>query len=187
MRRRSAPPRHEPPNPADSLGRDGADGAIQAMDHVANWVRFADGKATILTAGLGVLTTLVISNLDVVVRAANVNWPGGVLVLGLGFVALGTFIWTLFWLLRAILPQRRSSEPGINRFAWPTMAETSAAEVITHAMSEPPGSDAWGQTVSLSSIAQRKFTAIKYAVVGLGVFFGASVLLVGISVARCAS
>ena len=45
------------------------DGSFQAMDQVAHWVRFADTKATILTAGLGVVMTMLMTNSGKVVAA----------------------------------------------------------------------------------------------------------------------
>lgn len=48
--------------PIDAPDAEHADGCFQAMDQMANWVRFADTKATILTAGLGVALTMLMTN-----------------------------------------------------------------------------------------------------------------------------
>jgi len=44
-------------------------GVIEALNQVANWVRFSDTKATVLTAGFGVVLTALLANWKTVTTA----------------------------------------------------------------------------------------------------------------------
>jgi hypothetical protein len=146
-----------------------ADGAFQAMDQMANWVRFADTKAAILTAGLGVVLTMLMSNADIVSEAIKQGSPEGYAVgilAGLALVAVG---YTLFWLVRAISPRSQASNNTINRFAWPTLVKANADQLIQHTQDIDARIDAWQQVIDLSVLANRKFDACGRAVKGFSV------------------
>ncbi|WP_229232887.1 Pycsar system effector family protein [Sinomonas cyclohexanicum] len=157
------------------------------MDQVANWVRFADTKATVLTAGLGVVTTMVMTNaktiLDVLKSGGLTALVTTILLSSLAAIA---FLWTLFWLVRALEPKSTATHHGINRFAWPTLAEASADEIRRHSEHTQAGEDAWRQVVDLSIIAKRKFRANKMAVRGFALLVITAVALVTTSAAMAA-
>lgn len=111
FRRRRSSPQPEPVEDADK----GSGGALQAMDHVANWVRFADTKATILTAGLGVVITMLMANAETITTGITEGCTEAVVV---GLLAGGAAIsaaWTLGWLIRAIAPASTITYKGLNR------------------------------------------------------------------------
>lgn len=84
------------------------EGHFQALDHAANWVRFADTKATVLTAAFGVVTTMLAANVPSIARAASADasWLGPLLA-----VATGAFFYTLWWLIHALTPRRGTEMP----------------------------------------------------------------------------
>lgn len=136
------------------------------MDQIANWVRFADTKATILTAGLGVVMTMLVTNADTIVAAIKKGCAEGVTV---SLLATGTALavaWTLFWLVRAIGPQSVITYQRLNRFAWPSLHHSTATDLLAHAEQVDARDDAWQQVIDLSALAHRKFTACGYAVWG---------------------
>jgi hypothetical protein len=145
------------------------DGAFQAMDHMANWVRFADTKATILTAGLGVILTMLMANADIVTGAIKQGYPDACIVGTLASLALLAVGYTLFWLMRAIGPQRRVSDNTLNRFAWPTLIKAKTDQLIHHTQNIDVRVDAWQQVVDLSVIASRKFDACGRAIKGFAI------------------
>lgn len=153
-----------------------ADGAFQAMDQIANWVRFADTKATILTAGLGVVMTMLVTNADTIVAAIEEGCAGAAIVGGLAAGAVLAVAWTLFWLVRAIGPQSAITYQRLNRFAWPSLHHTTAADLTQHASRVDVRDDAWQQVIDLSALARRKFKACGYAVSGF-----ASLVVLGIA------
>lgn len=159
--RTSIPPPHDEGEPAD--------GGFQAMDQVANWVRFADTKTTILTAGLGVVLTMLMTNANTVAEAVR---EGRTAALVVGVPAVGTVLavaWTLFWLVRAIGPQNAVQYPHLNRFAWPSLLRATPQELSLHAERVDVRTDAWQQVIDLSTLASRKFEACGKAVRGFAV------------------
>jgi hypothetical protein len=149
------------------------DGSAQALDQVANWVRFADTKATVLAAGLGVAITMLANNSSTILKAMQQTWISGLIVGGLGAIALMAFLWTLFWLIRAIGPQRKVGYIQPNRFSWPSLARATMADLKKHRSGSSVSEDAWQQIIDLAKLADRKFTACEKAVYG----FGALILL----------
>lgn len=143
-----------------------ADGAFQAMDQVANWVRFADTKATILTAGLGVVLTMVMTKADTITRAVQKGCPAAYVVGAMSALALIAFGYTLFWLVRAIGPQSNVAYNTLNRFAWPTLVKATPDQLAQHTQKVDASADAWQQVIDLSVIANRKFDACGRAVKG---------------------
>ena len=159
-----------------------ADGGFQSMDQVANWVRFADTKATILTAGLGVVLTMLMTNSNTVVTAINAGCTPAWIVGSLAASSLLAFLWTLYWLVRAIGPQSRVTYAQLNRFAWPTLTKTTAADLATHAQQVDVRDDAWQQVVDLSQLAERKFSACGKAVWGFAFLVVLGLACVAVSV-----
>lgn len=143
-----------------------SDGSFQALDHMANWVRFADTKATILTGGLGVVLTMLITNANTAISAIKGSCPAAYIVGGLSALALISSGYTLFWLVRAISPQSNMSHRSLNRFAWPTLANATSDELAEHAKHVDVRIDAWRQVADLSALASRKFDACRRAVKG---------------------
>ena len=134
------------------------------MDQVANWVRFADTKATILVAGLGVVLTMVMSNADTIAAAIEQGGAEAKVISSLVVLTAAAFLWTLICLLYAIGPRRRTTLPGVNRFAWPTLIKTDPHSLTERARTEDVREDAWRQVVDLSNLARRKFTASHMAI-----------------------
>ncbi|WP_460802914.1 hypothetical protein [Nocardiopsis aegyptia] len=150
------------------------DGGFQSLEHIANWVRFADTKATILTAGLGVVVTMLMTNSKIITTAITSGCVAAFTVGILAIISSAAFLWTLFWLMRAISPQRNVSYAEINRFAWPSLANTTPTELIAHINRVDVQNDTWHQVIDLSKIAARKFNACNKAVRGFAslAFFG---------------
>ncbi|MGI8394239.1 hypothetical protein [Leucobacter sp. W1038] len=136
------------------------------MDQIANWVRFADTKATVLTAGLGVAVTILASNATQIFNAVQQNWISGLCIGGLCLIAFVAFLWALFWLVRAIIPQRRVDYGQPNRFSWPSLANTTNTSLRDHLSSSSASDDAWQQVIDLSKLANRKFAACTKAIYG---------------------
>lgn len=153
-----------------------ADGSYQALDHMANWVRFADTKATILTAGLGVVLTMLMTNGKTIILAMHKGCLAASVTGSLSALSLVAVVYTLFWLLRAIGPQRSVSSKKINRFAWPTLVDVTRRDLMTHATTVSANEDAWEQVLDLTNLANRKFHACSRAVGGF-----AALVLVGIA------
>jgi hypothetical protein len=165
-RDRTPNPPSEPGKEDDPADSKPADGGFQAMDQMANWVRFADTKATILTAGLGVLMTMLMTNATTI---ANALREGCVAAAVVGILAGGTFLagaWTLYWLVRAIGPQSAIQYPHLNRFAWPSLLRATPEQLSEHAARVDVRTDAWQQVIDLSMLADRKFDACGKAVRG---------------------
>lgn len=150
-----------------------SDGSTQALEQVANWVRFADTKATVLTAGLGVAITMLASNSTTILNSMQQGWISGLTIGGLGVLSLIAFLWTLFWLIRAISPQRKVGYTQPNRFSWPSLARVTITDLEDHLSNSSAAEDAWQQVIDLSKLASRKFYACEKAVYG----FGALILL----------
>lgn len=146
-----------------------ADGGFQAMDQIANWVRFADTKATILTAGLGVVLTMLMTNADTITKATKEGCPAAFVVGSLSGMALIAGGYTLFWLVRAIGPQSGVGYNTLNRFAWPTLTKATVDQLIDHAHKVEVCTDVWQQVIDLSIIANRKFDACRRAIKGFAV------------------
>lgn len=155
--------------PEDKHDAKPADGGFQAMDQMASWVRFADTKATILTAGLGVVLTMLMANADIIAIAVQDEEPAAYVVGTLSGLALIAFGYTLFWLVRAIGPQSSVAYDRLNRFAWPTLTEATTEQLTKHVREVDVRNDAWQQVIDLSVLAERKFGACGRAVKGFGV------------------
>lgn len=136
------------------------------MDQMAHWVRFADTKATILTAGLGVVLTMLMTNADTIAEAIRMGCPSAYIVGTLSGLALISFGYTLFWLVRAIAPRRKVAYDTLNRFAWPTLNKATTEQLTEHVRKVDVRTDAWQQVIDLSVIADRKFDACGRAVKG---------------------
>lgn len=174
--------RKGPGDPVDDNDRGLTDGEFQAMDQVAAWVRFADTKATILTAGLGVVLTLLLTHASTIADAFQTGWPAAIVVGGLSVGSLLALAWTLFWLLRAIGPQRRTEYSHLNRFAWPSMVRATPDLMTQHRQRVDVRTDAWQQVVDLSRLAARKYEACGRAVPGFAalVLFGMACVVTAI-------
>ncbi|SMC71758.1 Pycsar system effector family protein [Janibacter indicus] len=154
------------PPPGAGIKVDPTDGGFQALDQMANWVRFADSKATILTAGFGVLVTMLITNAGTIASALR---EGCLAALVVGVLAVGAVLaaaWTLYWLVRAIAPQSAIRYSHLNRFAWPSLVNATPQQLLQHAQRVDVRTDIWQQVVDLSSIANRKFDCCGKAVHG---------------------
>lgn len=130
---------------------------MQALEQVAHWVRFSDTKATVLTAGFGVVLTALISNWRPVAKAMAMGGGGACLLAALVIASFAAGLLTLAWLILAIAPRSTNGDPALNRFAWPSLAHSSPGEVAQHAKVTPVAEDAWRQTIRLAAIAERKF------------------------------
>ena len=159
-----------------------ADGGFQALDQMANWVRFADTKATILTAGLGVVLTMLMTNADTITKAMKEDCPAAYVVGPLSGLALIAVGYTLFWLVRAIGPQSRVDYNTLNRFAWPTLTKAAVDQLIDHAHNVDVRTDAWQQVIDLSILANRKFDACGRAVRGFAALVVLGVAAVAVAV-----
>lgn len=159
--------------PTVPIGREDAqasEGCLQSVDHIANWVRFADTKATILTAGLGVVITMTMSKAENIVQATRQGTLQACAVASLGTLTVGAFLYTLAWLCVAIGPRSGIDYPGLNRFAWPSLVGAAPDQLREHASRTPARDDAWRQAIDLSNLAQRKYGACRKAVRGFAVF-----------------
>lgn len=136
------------------------------MEQMANWVRFADTKATILTAGLGVILTMLMSNAKTVTSAVGQGSLQAFVVGPLAVGALAAFLWTLYWLVRAIGPQTATKYSQLNRFAWPSLRSATTEQVAEHTKQVDVRVDVWQQVLDLSVLAGRKFDACANAVKG---------------------
>lgn len=144
-------------------------------------MKFADTKATILTAALGVVTTMVVANSATLVSAMR---KGEVPTLIVGFAVLlciGAFIFALSNLLTAIYPQR-SGSTALNRYSWPSLSGADIDVVLDHARATPAHEDAFRQAVTLSGVADSKFSAVRRATVGFAVFVVTGVISVVLAV-----
>lgn len=178
MRRDSRrPPESTQPEPSDGYG--------QALDQMANWVRFADTKATILMAGLGVVLTMLVANTKAIVTAFDHGSTAAWTTCILAALAGAAVLWTLFWLVRAIGPRSRMSYSQLNRFAWPTLTKATVADLREHVAKVAAEDDAWQQVLDLSNIAQRKFDACGKAVWGFAfvALFAVSCVVTAVSFA----
>jgi hypothetical protein len=159
------------------------EGASQALDQIANWVRFADTKATILTAGTGVVLTMIVANAKTIVIAfrhgSAAAWSTGILAALTGTAVL----WTLFWLVRAIGPRSRVTYSRLNRFAWPTLTKATVADIRGHVAQFTVDEDSWQQVLDLSKLAERKFDACGKAVWGFALVavFAVSCVITAVS------
>ncbi|PKQ18072.1 MAG: hypothetical protein CVT68_05265 [Actinobacteria bacterium HGW-Actinobacteria-8] len=150
---------------------------------MAAWVRFADTKATILTAGLAAVATMLVGKSSSIFAAVSAGCVQGYVVGGLGVVAIGALFYTLFQLAMAIGPRTSATSPGLNRFAWPTLLDVTAENLSEHAATVDPRRDAWRQVIDLAAIADRKFRACNRAVWGFVGFVVAAVTCIGTAAA----
>lgn len=157
-------------NPSDRGEHRTDAGALQALEQVANWVRFSDTKATVLTAGFGVVVTVLLSNWKIVLTAISRGDITAGALLCVASAALISGLLTLYWLVLAITPRSAAADPGLNRFSWPALARTTAAELAQHAADVPVSDDAWRQAIRLAAIADRKFRYTGYAVWSFAAF-----------------
>lgn len=155
----------------------GGEGSYQALDHIANWVRFADTKATVLTAALGVVMTMFIANVPSVLRAAATSEAAAIALGLLSVLTAGGFLFTLGWLVRAIAPRRKGSGK-INRFSWPSLTLADYDMLRDHTLETSVHEDAWNQTLFLSKVAADKFGACQNAAWGFAFFVLAAVACV---------
>lgn len=153
------------------------------MDQMANWVRFADTKATILTAGLGVILTMLMTNAETVAAAIKNGCVDAIVVGSLAGLTVIAVVYTLFWLVRAIGPQRRVNYKALNRFAWPSLLNATTDELTAHTQNADVRQDAWRQVLDLAALADRKFEACGHAVRGFAVLVILGVACVASAVA----
>ncbi|WP_067973879.1 hypothetical protein [Mycolicibacter icosiumassiliensis] len=142
---------------------------------MANWVRFADTKATILAAGLGVVVSLLTNSLTMVVKAVSATCPAKLVVGALAGLTVVSFLWTLVWVVLAITPRNALPYNKLNRFAWPSLVGATADQLATHAEQSHIDADAWQQVVDLAAIAKRKFDACTKAIYGFSTMIVAGV------------
>ncbi|THJ64727.1 hypothetical protein E8P82_14235 [Arthrobacter echini] len=140
-------------------------GAVIAMEHVANWVRFADTKATILSAGVAAILVMAVSHTKTVIAGAGTT-PQGITVITLAAVSVAALLWTLFWIIRAIRPSRETGTLDPNRYAWPAMSRLPLLDLQHHVRTITGDEDAWRQTHDLAKMADSKFTACRKATTG---------------------
>lgn len=164
-------PRPLPPAATDARAQD-------ALDHIAAWVRFADGKATLLAAGLAATLALLGGHLDAIAGALNRPCPANAITGIVGILTLIATAWTLFWLIAAINPRNLVTHTGLNRFAWPTMARATITGITAHAAENNADQDAWKQAIDLAKIAERKYNNTKKATFGFAATFTLGVGLV---------
>lgn len=156
----------------------GSDGGYQSLEQIANWVRFADTKVTVLTAGLGVVLTMTMTNIGSVIRAVGAGQVQACVMGVLIAFTVSAFAYTLAWLTRALGPQSGIEYAELNRFAWPSLAGASVADLTEHVKLRQVSDDAWQQVIDLASVASRKFRACGRAVYGFAGFVACSVVLV---------
>ncbi|OKH66340.1 hypothetical protein EB73_20240 [Mycobacterium sp. SWH-M3] len=143
-------------------------GCLAAITEMAGWVRFADTKATILAAGLGVVITMLTNSTEAVVKALDASCLARLIVGGFAAATVISFLWTLFWIIRAIAPRSALPYNKLNRFAWPSLVGATADQLVEHAERNSIEADAWQQVLDLAGIAKRKFDACKFAIYGFG-------------------
>lgn len=152
------------PSAERTTANDPSAGSLQSLTEMAGWVRFADTKATILAAGLGVSATIVLSGAARISAAMRLSWLGLAIVGTLALGSLVCLIVTLYWIVRAISPRSDVAHPSVNRFAWPSLTNATADQLIAHARAVPLEDDAWQQVIDLAKIADLKFRACRAAV-----------------------
>lgn len=151
------------PSPSDQ-----PEGALEAMEHVSNWVRFADTKATILSAGVAAVLAMSVANAKTVIKQIDYS-PGGITIAALAAISIAAILWTIICIVRAITPNRTTGTLEPNRFAWPAMARLPLEDLQHHARTTLRDEDAWRQTYDLALTANRKFRACKNAAFGFAV------------------
>ena len=157
-------------------------GGVVAHDQVAQWVRFADTKATILSAALGLVTTLLVTQLPLVAdQIHDDHGTGGVILSSLAAITVGAFAVALLNLVRTISP-RTDSDVALNRFGWPSLATHTNEEVRRHVRTADPVTEIWDQVRFLSVLAKRKFDALRAAVFAFAVYVSASVATLAVAI-----
>ena len=154
-----------------------AEGSQQALDQAANWVRFADTKATVLTAALGVVMTMLVSSTPNIITAATTSEEATTRFGILACVTAAAFLFTLGWLVHAIAP-RRTAASRINRFSWPALASIGYEDLVSHKEAVHAHEDAWKQTLVLARVAEEKFRACRLATYGFAAFIISAVVCV---------
>lgn len=154
-----------------------ADGSLQALDHAANWVRFADTKATVLTAAFGVVTTMFIADFPSVIEATRSSEEVATRLGAIAALVGASFLFTLGWLVRAITP-RAGAQKRLNRFSWPALSSADLDALREHIDRTPVHEDAWRQTLVLAGVAEAKFRACRYAATGFALFISSAVACV---------
>lgn len=171
---------------SDNMGsaesRPSADGGFQALDQLANWVRFADTKATILTAGLGVVLTMLVNNTTTIIDAFDESYFAASLISVLATATVFSAGWALSWLVKAIGPQNKVFYARLNRFAWPSLVQATPEQLMDHTRDESVRVDVWRQVLDLSTLAERKFSACGKAVNGFAalILFGTACVVASI-------
>lgn len=151
-----------------------------AMTEFGNWIKNADTKVTVLAASLSILVASLASKIDTF-HAALSNpgfrhkWILLSLLVILSFAALST----AGFIYQALRP-RSSGTSAHNRFAWPSIADSSyppkdldPADTLA---------EAWAQNHALARIAAQKFKAFASALR----CFGLTLVLSGICIAVAA-
>ena len=182
LRRRNRPDgedrvrKHDPPSPEPDGGH------FQALDHMAQWVRFADVKATVLFAVLGAVFTMVVSSREDIAGAARSGGASAWAVVGLGAALAVVLVYAVWQLLTAVNPQSTTTNAALNRFAWPTLLNASVDELVSHSAATDPSREAWAQALDLAGIASKKYAATRRAARGVGVTLLLAVVLVTVAV-----
>lgn len=158
------------------------DGALHAMDHVGTWVRFADMKATILAAGLGVILTMLMTNADTIAAAIEDGGTASGILIAVTAATTASAAWTLIWIVRAITPRTGGNTIQSNRFAWPSLSGASADQLSAHLVQTSLQDDGWRQALVLATIADQKFAACTKAVWGFAAFVILASSCVGMAV-----
>ena len=170
--------RRRPDRPQDDArGGLGESGAAVALEQVGQWVRFADTKATIIAAGIGVVLSFLAASADEVAAVFLDGGAGAWIVAALGAATLTALVITLTYVVSVIRPRTEVRPHQLNRFAWPAVAEASVSDLEQRATTDPQP-DAWEQVHSLAQVARRKYAACDVAVCWFAVLVVASVLSV---------
>lgn len=150
-------------------------GGVVAHDQVAQWVRFADTKATILLAALGIVTTLLVTQLHLVAyEIRDDHGTGRVILSSLATIAVAAFAAALLNLVKAISP-RTGTDNALNRFGWPSVATHTNDEIRQHVRTADPVAEIWDQIRLLSVLARNKFAALRAAIFAFSVYVSASI------------
>jgi hypothetical protein len=164
------------PHPIDT-------GATTALDQIANWVKFADAKATILSAALGVVATLLATHVDDVATRIRDGHAAGITAAILAAIAAVSFVSTIIFLVVAIQPRAGTPYAGINRYAWPSVANTTQEALLKHVTTTDPTPEIWQQVSVLARLADRKFGACRRALLCFATLVISGVSAIAVSAA----
>lgn len=143
------------------------------------WIKNADTKATILAAGLGVMSSVVASQAGRIVDLYT--HPAAAVVciaVILSAIFIGGLAGAVICVFRVLSP-RTDVTDGPNVFAWPSVAKFGSATASEFSDFSAP--KAWAQAFDLAKIAQAKFAAFALALRWFLVTIAAASALVALS------